>query len=131
MMTSWFFMKLSTNFRQQLQIWLKIASCLYNLQKALLISLLSVKMLSLSLKTLMKIRTERKLQKKKKRNQKLIKNQLKMLISLLNKNIWWKELCQVLKIILMILDQEIRSSKNSSIMLVMIFMFTKSTTICF
>src|SRR5204862_5187761 len=75
-------------------------------------------------------RAERKLKKETRRNQKLIKNQLKLLIYL-NKNICLKELCQVLEIILMILDQEIRFSKNSSAAFVMIFIFIESVIICF
>src|SRR5436190_2963879 len=95
----------------------------------LLIFLLSVKMPSLSLKTFVK-RAERKLKKETRKNQKLIKSQLKLLIYL-NKNVCLKELCQVLEIILMILDQEIRSSKNSNVTSAVTFIFIESATTCF
>src|SRR2546421_5426132 len=97
----------------------------------LLISLLSVKMLSLLTEMSVK-RAERKLRKREtRRSQRLIKSQLKMLISLLNKNIQQRESCQVSEIILMILDQEVESSKDSSVMLVIIFICIESAIICF
>src|SRR5436190_23416733 len=88
-----------------------------------------MKMSSLSSEMFVK-RTEKKLKKETKKSQKLIKNQLKMLIYL-NENICLKESCQVLEIILMILNQEVRFSKNNSAASVMIFIFIKSVTTCF
>src|SRR5438034_9191170 len=88
-----------------------------------------MKMSSLPSQTSVK-RAERKLKKETRRSQKLIKSQLKLLIYL-NKNVCLRESCQVLEIILMILDQEVRSSKNSSIMSVRTFIFIESTTTCF
>ena len=88
-----------------------------------------MKMSSLSSETSVK-RAERKLKKETRRNQKLIKSQLKLLIYL-NKNIYLRKSCQVLKIILIILNQEIRFSKNSSAAFVMIFIFIESVIICF
>src|SRR5436190_23892562 len=86
-------------------------------------------MSSLFLKMFVK-RTKRKIKREIKKSQKLIKNQLKLLIYL-NENVCLRESCQVLKIILMILNQEIRSSKNSSAASVIIFIFIESIIICF
>ena len=75
-------------------------------------------------------RAERKLKREIKRSQKLIKNQLKLLIYL-NKNVCLRKSCQVLEIILMILDQEIRSSKNDSAASAVTFIFIENATTCF
>src|SRR5436190_23507839 len=95
----------------------------------LLISFLSVKMSSLFLKMPVK-KTKRKLKRETRRSQKLIKNQLKLLIYL-NENVCLRKLCQVLEIILMILDQEIESSKNNSAVSAVTFIFIESATTCF
>ena len=67
--------------------------------------------------------------KETRRSQKLIKNQ-QMLIYL-NKNICLRKSCQILKIILMILDQEVRSSKKDSVVSAMTFIFIESIITCF
>ena len=119
------------NFRQWLQIKLKIASYLYNWQRVLLISLLLMKMSSLLMRIPVK-KIERKLRKREtRRNQRLIKSQLKILISLLNENVWWRELYHISEIILIILDQEVKSLKDDSVVLMMIFICIESAIICF